>query len=118
MKWPRVVAIPLSVVLGWVALSRFSRATTLHVEEKALRWPWRGDGKPEPPTLVTTDVRACASTDANGQRERSEPSAAVNTMDQATHPPLKVARLKRLGVYATVVVAAFLLGFIPMWMVA
>ena len=39
-------------------------------------------------------------------------------MEQAMNPPLKVARLKRLGVYATVVVAAFLLGFIPMWLVA
>ena len=40
MKWPRVVAIPLSVVLGWVALSLFSRAATLHVEGKGLRWPF------------------------------------------------------------------------------
>lgn len=39
-------------------------------------------------------------------------------MEQASNPPLKVARLKRLGVYATVVFAAFLLGFIPMWLVA
>ena len=39
-------------------------------------------------------------------------------MDDSRTPPLKAARLKRLGVYATVVVAAFLLGFIPMWMVA
>jgi heme exporter protein D len=31
---------------------------------------------------------------------------------------LKVARLKRLGVYATVVFAAFVLGFVPMWLVA
>jgi cardiolipin synthase len=41
MKWPRVVAIPLSVVLGWVALSLLSRSATLHVEGKGLRWPWR-----------------------------------------------------------------------------
>ena len=54
MKWPRVVAIPLSVVLGWVALSLFSRAATLHVEGKGLRWPWRGSGPPEPPTLATS----------------------------------------------------------------
>jgi hypothetical protein len=39
-------------------------------------------------------------------------------MDDSATPPLKVARLKRLGVYATVVFAAFLLGFVPMWMVA
>lgn len=39
-------------------------------------------------------------------------------MEQATNPPLKVARLKRLGAYATVVFAVFLLGFIPMWLVA
>ncbi len=38
MKWPRVAAIPLSVVLGWVALPLFSRAATLHVEGKGLRW--------------------------------------------------------------------------------
>ena len=57
MKWPRVVAIPLSVVLGWVALSLFSRAATLHVEGKGLRWPWRGGGPPEPPRRATTDVR-------------------------------------------------------------
>ncbi len=118
MKWPRVVAIPLSVVLGWVALSLFSRAATLHVDGQGLRWPWRGGGPPEPPTLSTSDVRACASTDDNGRRERSQPSAEVNPMEQATNPPLKVARLKRLGVYATVVFAAFLIGFIPMWMVA
>ena len=34
MMWPRVVAIPLAVVLGWVALSLFFRAVTLHVEGK------------------------------------------------------------------------------------
>jgi cardiolipin synthase len=118
MKWPRVVAIPLSVALGWVALSLFSRAATLGVEGKGLRWPWRGGGPPVPPTRATTDVRGCASTDTNGQCERSEPSAEVNTTDHPTTPPLRVARLKRLGVYATVVFAAFLLGFIPMWMVA
>lgn len=30
----------------------------------------------------------------------------------------QVARLKRLGVYATVAFVAFLLGFVPMWMMA
>jgi cardiolipin synthase len=93
MKWPRVVAIPLSVVLGWVALSLFSRAATLHVEGKGLRWPWRSGGLPEPPVRATTDVRGCASPDADGQCERSEPSAEVNIMDDSTTPPLKVARL-------------------------
>lgn len=41
-----------------------------------------------------------------------------DTMDHSTPPPLKVARLKRLGGYATVVFAAFVLGFVPMWLVA
>jgi hypothetical protein len=118
MKWPRVVAIPLSVVLGWVALSLFSRAATLHVQGEVLRWPWRGDRPPPPPALATSDLRACALTDTNGQCERSEPSAEVHTMDQTAIPPLKVTRLKRLGVYTTVVFAAFLLGFVPMWLVA
>lgn len=35
-----------------------------------------------------------------------------------TTPSLKVARLKRLGGYATVVFAAFVPGFVPMWLVA
>ena len=39
-------------------------------------------------------------------------------MDNATNQPVKVGRLKRLGVYATVVFAAFLLGFVPMWLAA
>ncbi len=39
-------------------------------------------------------------------------------MDHPTTPPLKVAHLKRLGVYATVVFAAFILGFVPMWLVS
>lgn len=39
-------------------------------------------------------------------------------MDDVTNQPLKVARLKRLGVYATVVFVAFLIGFVPMWLVA
>ena len=41
MKWPRVVSIPLSVVLGWVALSLFFRAATLRLQGKDLRRPWR-----------------------------------------------------------------------------
>ena len=39
-------------------------------------------------------------------------------MDDSTTPALKLARLKRVGVYATVVFAAFVLGFVPMWLVA
>jgi hypothetical protein len=39
-------------------------------------------------------------------------------MDHTADQPLKVARLKRLGVYATVAFASFLLGFVPMWLVA
>ena len=87
MKWPRVVAIPLSVVLGWVALSLFSRAATLHVEGKGLRWPWRGGGPREPPTVSTSEVRACASTGDNGRRERSEASAEVDTWNRLRIPP-------------------------------
>ena len=34
MTWPRVVAIPLSVMLGWVALSLFFRAATLRFQGK------------------------------------------------------------------------------------
>lgn len=45
-------------------------------------------------------------------------SAEVTIMDDSAASPLKVARLKRLGVYATVVFAAFLFGFVPMWLVA
>lgn len=37
-------------------------------------------------------------------------------MDKATNQPPKVARLQRLGLYATVVFVAFLIGFIPMWL--
>jgi len=37
-------------------------------------------------------------------------------VDKATNQPLKVARLQRLGLYATVVFVAFLIGFIPMWL--
>ena len=39
-------------------------------------------------------------------------------MDNATNAPLRVARLRRLGLYATAIFAAFLLGFVPMWVVA
>jgi hypothetical protein len=38
------------------------------------------------------------------------------TVDKAANQPLKVAQLQRLGVYATVVFVAFLIGFIPMWL--
>jgi cardiolipin synthase A/B len=47
MKWPKVVAIPLSVVLGWVALSLFFRAATLRFQGIDLRWPWRRGISPE-----------------------------------------------------------------------
>ena len=39
-------------------------------------------------------------------------------MDEQTNRSLKVARLQRLGVHATVVLVAFVLGFVPMWLVA
>lgn len=39
-------------------------------------------------------------------------------MDEPTNTPLKVARLQRLGVYATVIFVAFLIGFVPMWLTA
>ena len=39
-------------------------------------------------------------------------------MSDVTNAPLRVARLRRLGVHATVIFAAFLLGFVPMWLVA
>jgi phosphatidylserine/phosphatidylglycerophosphate/cardiolipin synthase-like enzyme len=48
MKSPRVVAIPLSVMLGWVALSLFFRAATLRLQGHGLRWPWRRIAPPEP----------------------------------------------------------------------
>ena len=35
-------------------------------------------------------------------------------MNNATNKPVRVARLRRLGVHATVLFAAFLLGFVPM----
>ncbi|OFW02751.1 MAG: cardiolipin synthase B [Acidobacteria bacterium RIFCSPLOWO2_02_FULL_68_18] len=48
MTWPRVLAVPVSVMLGWVALSLFFRAATLRLQGKGLRWPRRRDGAPEP----------------------------------------------------------------------
>jgi hypothetical protein len=39
-------------------------------------------------------------------------------MDDMTNQPSQPARLRRLGVYATVVFVAFLIGFVPMWLVA
>ena len=48
MKWPRVVAIPLAVVMAWVALSLLFRAATLRLHGKGLRWPWHRGGPPEP----------------------------------------------------------------------
>jgi len=39
-------------------------------------------------------------------------------MNNAANEPVRVARLRRLGVHATVIFAAFLLGFVPMWLVA
>lgn len=39
-------------------------------------------------------------------------------MDNATTRPPNEARLRRLGVYALVVLAAFLIGLVPMWLVA
>jgi cardiolipin synthase len=41
MTWPRVVAVPVSVMLGWVALSLLFRAATLRLQGKGLRLPWR-----------------------------------------------------------------------------
>jgi hypothetical protein len=58
------------------------------------------------------------SWDADERGERSDPSAEVRIMDDSTNPPVTVERPKRLGVYATVIFAAFALGFVPMWLVA
>ncbi|MEQ1728461.1 MAG: phospholipase D-like domain-containing protein [Vicinamibacterales bacterium] len=41
IQWPRIVAVPLSVMLGWVALSLFFRAATLHAEGRGSRAPAR-----------------------------------------------------------------------------
>ncbi len=49
---------------------------------------------------------------------RSESSTAEQFMDDATNRPAKAARLRRLGIHAAVVCAAFLLGFVPMWLTA
>lgn len=39
-------------------------------------------------------------------------------MNNTVNQPVRVTRLKRLGVNATVVFAALLIGFVPMWLVA
>jgi hypothetical protein len=39
-------------------------------------------------------------------------------MSDISNTPMGVSPLKRLGVYATVIFAAFMLGFLPMWLVA
>ena len=39
-------------------------------------------------------------------------------MDSREPVPVKNARVQRFAIYATVVVAAFLLGFVPMWLAA
>jgi hypothetical protein len=39
-------------------------------------------------------------------------------MHDPANQPLKVARLQRLGVYASVIFVAFLMGFVPMWLTA
>ncbi len=41
MRWPKVVAIPLAVMLGWVALSLLVRAARLSFQDRGLTWPWR-----------------------------------------------------------------------------
>ena len=43
MAWPKVVAIPLSLMLGWVALSLLFRAATLQVQKNDGRVPCRRD---------------------------------------------------------------------------
>jgi hypothetical protein len=37
-------------------------------------------------------------------------------MDKPTNQPLKTARLQRLGIHASVILLAFLIGFVPMWL--
>lgn len=39
-------------------------------------------------------------------------------MDHTSNPPLKVAHLQRLGIYATVTLVAVLAGFLPTWLSA
>ena len=39
-------------------------------------------------------------------------------MDDAMNQPAKVSRLRRVGMFATGVFAAFLIGFVPMWLSA
>ena len=55
MTWPKVVAIPLSVMLGWVALSLLFRAATLRLQGKAVR---RGAAtiRPNRQELATRDI--------------------------------------------------------------
>ena len=47
MIWPKVVAIPLSLIVGWVALSLLFRAATLRFQGKGVRMPWRRDDPSE-----------------------------------------------------------------------
>lgn len=47
----------------------------------------------------------------------------VKTLDNAprnsaANQPVKVARLRRIGIYATGIFAALLIGFVAMWLVA
>ena len=48
MKWPRVVAIPLSLLLGWIAIALLFRSATLSLRDKSPRWPWHRDAPPAP----------------------------------------------------------------------
>jgi cardiolipin synthase len=48
LTWPRVVAIPLAVMLGWVALSLLFRAATLNFQGKAGHLPSRRDDPSDP----------------------------------------------------------------------
>ena len=48
MIWPKVVAIPLSVILAWVALSLLFRAATLRLQRTDVSVRWRRDDASEP----------------------------------------------------------------------
>jgi cardiolipin synthase len=48
MAWPKVVAMPLSVILGWIALSLLFRAATLRLHGTDMRLPWRRHHRSEP----------------------------------------------------------------------
>jgi cardiolipin synthase len=48
MAWPKVVAMPLSVMLGWIALSLLFRAATLRLHGTDMRLPWRRHHRSEP----------------------------------------------------------------------